>query len=165
MAEQLLAWIRFGIETEQKSIDLYSECLRKVKNSLAMEIFDYLVRVEKSHKRILETLLAQEAKGDKRKIDESITDFLHMQIKNPLFPKETMDEIVKPTSTLTSMFNKALDLEQSGVEFYTKVSKEEKDPKIKALFERLASDEKDHKKELVDLGLFVFGMPFEESQP
>jgi len=158
MAEQLLAWIRFGIDTEIKSIDFYTKCRTKVRHPIAMEIFDYLVKVEKAHKNILETLLAQEAKGDRRKIEESITTFLHMQIKNPLFPTEQVDDMVKPTATLISMLNNALALEQTGMDFYKKCARDEKDPKIKALFTRLANDETDHKKELTDMGNYVFGV-------
>jgi rubrerythrin len=165
MAEQLLVWIQFGIDTEQKSIDFYSQCLKKVRHPIAIEIFDYLVRVEKSHKKILETLLEQEAKGDKRRIEESIGAFFRLQIKNPLFPTEEVEDMLKPTATLVGMLNKALELENTGMEFYNKVAKEEKDPKVKALFLRLAADEKDHKKELTDLGYYVFGVPPEADFP
>ncbi|MBW2966857.1 ferritin family protein [Candidatus Woesearchaeota archaeon] len=163
MAEDILKWIRFGIETEEKGIEFYTKCLKEIKHPRAMELFDWLVRVEEGHKRILQRLLKAEAKADDKRLQESIDQFLAERVENPMFPQEALKRIIRPEATIIQMFNIAMELEAQGIELYGRLAKKQKDHKIKALFERLAADEEDHRKEIRQLGEFVFGIGAVES--
>jgi rubrerythrin len=158
--KDLLGWIQYAIEIEVKGLNYYSECLKKTRNARAIELFEYLVKVETGHRKVLTDLLKATTKEDPKLLKQSVDEFLKIKIPVPLFDKESLDKLKKPDATLMDMFNTAIGMEQTGIELYTDLAKKnDGNASLKKLFTRLASDEKEHKKELRDLGYFVFGTP------
>jgi len=159
MGSRLSEWIRFGIETEEKGIRLYRQCLAKVKHPQGAELFDYLVRAEQGHRKVLKALLDSVEKGDRKKIKEDIDDFMGTRLKNPMFREDEVGKLTGKGTTLREMFNKAAAFEDEGIRLYSDIAAKEKDPEIRKLFRRLISDEKVHKEEIRKLGFFVFDVP------
>jgi rubrerythrin len=162
MAEEkdFLGWVQYAIEIEVKGLNYYTECLKKTRNARAMELFEYLVNVETGHRRVLTELLKAATQGDAKLLKQSVDEFLKIKIPIPLFDTESLEKMKKRDTTLMEMFNTAIGMEQTGIDLYTDLAKKnEGNATLKKLFTRLASDEKEHKKELKDLGYFVFGTP------
>jgi len=158
--KDLLGWIQYAIEIEVKGLNYYQECLKKTRHPRAMELFDYLVRVETGHRKVLTDLLRAETKGDQKLIRQSVDEFLKIAIPIPLFDKGSLEKMKKYDTTVMEMFNTAIGMEQIGIDLYTDLAKKNKsNPTLVKLFTKLANDEKDHKRELKDLGYFVFGVP------
>ena len=162
-AKKVRAWLQFAIDLEDRGLQFYRECLANTHHARAMELFDYLVRVETAHKKILEEVLAAQAGDDPDLIHQSIHDFMRLDVEHPLFDKKTLEKMTDRNTPLHSMFNKALKFEKEGLEFYQKLEKEEMEPELKQLFKKLADDELVHFKEIKLLGEFVFGGPVAES--
>ncbi|MBW2972531.1 ferritin family protein [Candidatus Woesearchaeota archaeon] len=159
MSEELLKWLRFAIDIEVKGLEFYKDCLSSTRNARAMELFDFLVKAETGHKKALEGVLEGVSRGDKVKKDKSVQAFLKIELKAPMFRKEEVKKITAPDARLTGMFNKAMEFEKQGIDLYTDLAGKEKDPLLKQLFRKLASDEEVHMKEIKDIGFFVFGVP------
>jgi rubrerythrin len=156
MSKEMLKWLNFAIDAEKKGIEVYTKCRTLIKNPRAIEFFDFLIRVEHGHKAVLTALLAAESGGDKGLMSKSVDDFLKSGLKNPIFKKDTADNLLKPSATLHDLFNTALVLEADGAKLYAGMALEQTDPKLETLFKKLSKDEEEHKKELANLGLFVF---------
>lgn len=157
MKEELLKWLRFAIELEEKGLEFYKLVLAKTRHPRAMELFDFLVKVETGHKRVLTGVFNAVSKGDKSAADNSIRDFMKIENKIPMFKKEDVERMTSPETSLHDMFNRAMGMEEQGIELYTDLAKKEKNPELKRLFTKLARDEVSHRQEIEDLGRFVFG--------
>jgi rubrerythrin len=161
--EELLKWIRFAIELEEKGLNYYKECRQKVRHPMGMELFDFLVKAETGHKTALTGLLKALSNDDPMRISKAAEDFLKMNAKIPLFDRESLERVTGYNASLHDMFNTAIRMEEEGIELYSDLAKKEKNPELKKMFARLMNDEKFHKKELVSMGEFVFGVqPTEE---
>jgi rubrerythrin len=159
MSEDMLKWIQFAIDTEEKGLEFYRECLEKVKHPRGMELFEFLIKAEKGHKKTLKDLLDAVSRGDSETIKKSVDAFMEMDIHNPLFDRDSLKRLTGTDSQIFDMFNTAIEFEEKGIEMYSELEKKEQDPDIKRLLKRLADDEVMHRRELIDLGHFVFGMP------
>ncbi|MBW2963892.1 ferritin family protein [Candidatus Woesearchaeota archaeon] len=159
MSDDLMKWIRYAINTEEKGLKFYMECREKVRHPRGAELFDFLIKAEIGHKRVLTELLSAVSKGDDAKLKQSVKDFLAIKAPNPLFDRDSLERLTRPDAQITAMFNKAIEFEEVGIDLYTDYAKETDSKDLKRLFLRLANDEKTHRRELVDLGHFVFGMP------
>jgi rubrerythrin len=158
--KDLLGWIQYAIEIEVRGLVFYQECLKKTHHPRAMDLFEYLVRAETGHRKVLTELLKAESKGDVKLIKQSVDDFLKIRLPIPLFDKESLEKMKKPETTVMTMFNTAIKMEKIGIELYTDLAKRNSsNTTLNKLFTRLASDEKEHARELKDLGYFVFGVP------
>lgn len=159
MDAEMLKWIQFAIDTEQKGIDFYTKCHEKILQARARELFEFLIEVENKHKAILTRVLESETKGDKMAMEQSLSEYLASPNKNPMFPKETLEKMRDPTTAIHDMFNTAMQMEDDGIKLYTRLASETDNPKLKLLFESLVKDEQAHKQEIRSLGFHVFGMP------
>jgi len=157
MSKEMIKWVKFAIGLEDKGLNFYRECLKKTHHPRAMELFDYLVRVETGHKKALENIL--DAVLERESIKGIVDDMVKVNIEAPIFDKGSLDKITKQTTELSAMFNKALEFEQIGMKFYGEQLEKETDPDVKRLLTKLKGDEVLHRKEIVDLGYFVFGVP------
>ncbi|MFC1740995.1 ferritin family protein [Nanoarchaeota archaeon] len=158
MTDRMLAWIRFAIGLEEKGLKFYKESLSSTKHPRGMELFEFLIKVEKGHKKVLEELMDAVTKGDEAMMQKSVEDFMALNIKLPLFEERSLEKVTGDDTTLRDMFNTAAGFEKEGIEFYLRQAKDEGNPFVKKLLLKLAADEKEHMGEIVSLGKFVFGM-------
>ncbi len=157
--KQVRAWLQFAIDLEQRGLDFYKKCRSETHHPRAIELFDYLVRVETAHKKVLQDVLKAHSGDDPKTIHQSVHDFIKMDIHHPLFDEDSLKKMTDRETALHDVFNTALKMEKEGLEFYQKMEQEKIEPELKKLFKRLADDEKEHFKEIKLLGEFVFGGP------
>ena len=162
MADEVLAWIQFGLDVERSGRKFYEECLKHSKDQRTEELFKYLIDEEKRHEEAFENLLEKKAGGDKAKIQASIDQYNKMGIDKPLFSKSDLDEITDPNTLAMEMFNKSADQEKKGINFYLDMEAKQTDPELKKFFHDLATQELVHKKKIVALGMSLLGMEEED---
>jgi len=162
---QILKWLQFAIDLEDRGLEFYKECLANTQHPRAMELFDFLIKVETGHKKALQSVLDGYSKGDEKVMHDALHAFMRMDIEPPLFDKGSKEKMTSPLTALHEMFNKALDFEKEGAEFYRKMEDEELDLDLKKLFRKLAQDEVEHFQEIRQLGSFVFGMHMTDEEP
>jgi len=158
MSEDMLKWLRFAVEIEEKGLAFYKECLNESRHQQAIELFDYLIKAETGHRRVLKDLIDAVSHGDKAQVEKSVESFLKIDIHIPMFDKDKIEKMIGPTARLTEIFNTAMEFEEKGIELYSDLAKKTDDPELEKLFTKLASDEKRHKKDIKDIGQFVFGV-------
>lgn len=161
--EQLLGWLKFAIELEDKGLEFYKECRTNTHHARAIELFDFLIKVEKGHKKALQTVLDAYTQGDTEKAHQAVHAFMRLDMEPPVFKKEDLEKMTSPYTALHEMFNIALKMEKEGMDFYRKVEAEATDESIRNLFNKLANEEVEHFREIKELGSFVFGMNLVES--
>jgi len=161
---ELIQWINFALEAEEKGLALYKECVEKITNPKAQELFSYLVAAETSHKKVLTEMLEEVTEDDKKAIKNSIEQFNKTSIRNPLFTAQDLEKFTKKNTMVTEMFNTAADLERKGIALYWDYHQKAVDPEIKAFFKRLAAEETQHKRAIEKMGMKMFGMDMEDDE-
>lgn len=159
MADDLIKWIRFAINTEEKGLKFYMECREKIRNPRGAELFDFLIKAEIGHKRVLTSLLDAVSKGDDAKLRQSVKDYMAIKADNPLFDRDSLEQMTARDARITAMFNKAIEFEETGIELYRNFARDTGNKNLRKFFLRLANDENTHRREIIELGHFVFGMP------
>jgi len=152
MTKQLLAWIRYAIEFEEKGISFYTKCYAKTKNHYKVDLFRFLLGEESRHSKVLTQVLNAVSEGNKKKLNQHISDFKKIKIKNPLFPKKDIKKLSDPKTRIIEILNKSIDFEEEGILFYSKLEKKETNQEIKSFFKRLANDEGNHKRTIKEFG-------------
>ncbi|MBW2980704.1 ferritin family protein [Candidatus Woesearchaeota archaeon] len=150
----ILTWILYAIETEDRGLKLYQYCAEHVNNPGARDLFGLLIQEETEHKKALAKLLKNTAKSDEE-IKKAEEEFKKMKIDVPLFTKADLKKFTGDAH-VPDMFNTARDLEEKGKKFYTGLAGKAKIKEAKDLFAKLAKDEKKHKEKIVFLGLSLF---------
>ncbi len=166
MSDEILKWIRFAIDLEEKGLEFYKDCQAKSTHPRAIELFEFLIKAEKEHKKVLTDLLDAYSKGDKDKMQKSVAAFMDIHIDVPVFTKEDKTHFKEHDRELREAFNKAREMEEKAKDLYLDLAEKEPDPGLKMLFEKIAADEVVHKREITELGFFVFGsLPTDENLP
>ncbi|MEJ2314903.1 MAG: ferritin family protein [Nitrospirota bacterium] len=130
--------IEISIKMETDAIAYYSEAAAKTEHPVGKKMFLSIIEDEKRHLKMLEDIF----KG----LDIKIKDVSPLDNVKTVFEKhrDEMSERVPATTNEMDALKEAMNMEKEGIEFYTKAAKEAKTAKEKALFERLAQEEKQH---------------------
>jgi len=130
--------IEISIKMETDAIAYYSEAAEKTENPVGKKMFQSIIGDEKRHLKMLEDLF----KG----LDITIKDVSPMENVKTVFEqhRDDMKERVPATANEMDALKVAMGMEKEGIEFYTKAAANAKTDKEKALFERLAQEEKQH---------------------
>lgn len=130
--------IEISIKMETDAIAYYSEAAAKTEHPVGKKMFLSIIEDEKRHLKMLEDIF----KG----LDIKIQDVSPLKNVKTVFEKhrDEMSERVPATTNEMDALKEAMNMEKEGIEFYTKAGKEAKTAKEKALFERLAQEEKQH---------------------
>jgi len=161
---ELINWINFALEAENKGLEFYKTCLEKITHPKAQELFSYLVAAETYHKKVLTEMLEEVTGGDKKAVQDSIAQFNKTALRNPLFSATDMEKITKKNAMVTEMFNTAAELERKGIALYWDYHQKAVDPDIKAFFKRLCVEETQHKRSIEKMGMKMFGMEMEDDE-
>ncbi|MFH1064277.1 MAG: ferritin family protein, partial [Candidatus Woesearchaeota archaeon] len=137
MSEEILKWIRFAIDLEQKGLEFYTDCRKKSTHPRAIELFDFLVKAEKGHKEVLTTLLEAYSKGDKDKMKKSVKDFMDIHIDIPIFTKVDRKQFKEHDREISKALNIAMEMEDKAKDLYLDLAKKEPNPELKRLFEKI----------------------------
>jgi rubrerythrin len=130
--------IEVSIKMETDAIAYYSEAAEKTEHPIGKKMFLSIIDDEKRHLKMLEDLF----KG----LDITVKDVSPMKNVKTVFEKhrDEMKERVPATTNEMEALKVAMGMEKEGIEFYTKAAADAKTEKEKALFERLAEEEKQH---------------------
>ena len=158
MPDQLLGWLRFSIELEQKGLDYYTRCAAQTKEAHAQALFKFLIDQEIKHKDVLQKLFDAVTKGDKKKIRESVAAFEELHLEIPVFNISDIERMKKPDVTLSEMINNAINLEIESIKFYQEVGQKETNVNLKFLFNNLVIQETDHKNIIKKFGFKLLGI-------
>lgn len=130
--------IEISIKMETDAIAYYSEAADRTEHPVGKKMFLSIIEDEKRHLKMLEDIF----KG----LDIKIKDVSPMKKIKTVFEKhrDEMAERVPATANEIEALKVAMGMEKEGVVFYTKAASEAKTEKEKALFKRLAEEEKQH---------------------
>jgi len=126
--------IRFAIEKEIGTYDLYTMCGRIAKYSGARELFDELAREEKGHQKLLENLSMGKVGQEKL---EPVPD---LKISDYLIEVKCM-----PDSSYADILRLVMKNEEHSTKLYNDLKDSCKDEELKKVFAILAQEEAKHK--------------------
>ena len=159
MSERLIAGIEMAIRLEQKGLDFYEKCMSQTRRQEAKELFDFLIKAEKTHKAGLESVKKGVLKNSPEVIQKGVDKVMKLKIPVPLFSDSDLAHMLKSTTNLRMMFNKAMELEKEGMGFYFGMAVKEEDALLKSFWKKLGSDELKHKQEIERVGFIMLGIP------
>ena len=130
--------IELAIKMEKDAIKYYAEAAEKTNHPVGKKMFLSIREDEKRHLDMLESIF--------KEVDITIKDISPMKNIHGMF-EQMKDQLAKRVTATTDemgAFSTAMEMEKEGVEFYKKTAAETKNPKEKALFERLIKEEQQH---------------------
>ncbi len=130
--------IEIAIKMELDAIAYYGEAAERTSHPVGKKMFLSIIDDEKRHLQMLEDVF----KG----LDITARDVSPLKNVKTVFERhrDEMTERVPATTDEMEALNVAMGMEKEGIEFYTKAASEARTEKEKALFERLAEEEKQH---------------------
>jgi rubrerythrin len=133
-SENINEIIQFAIGKEQEAIDFYTDLAGRVKLEAVAEELLKLAEMEKGHKHRLETLDV-----------EAYISSPPAEIKDLKIADYMEKAVVTPDMDWQDILNVAMHRELAAANLYNDLAASTGDPKIKLLFEGLASEEQKHK--------------------
>jgi rubrerythrin len=127
-----------ALKMETDAVEFYGEAAEKTSHKAAKRMFLSIMEDEKRHIRMINDILSgMDISGETADPVGNV---------NSVFEelKEEMRERVKASADDTEALEIAMRMEKEGFEFYEKTAGEAADPKVKALFKRLAGEEEKH---------------------
>jgi len=126
--------IRFAIEKEIRTFDLYTMCGQIAKYSGAKELFEELAEEEEGHRRLLENLRLERVAQTKLEPipDLRISDYL-------------IDVECRPDSSYADILRLVMKNEEHSVKLYDDLKKSCRDENLEKLFDFIAHEETKHK--------------------
>lgn len=133
---QLMRYIETAKDIEKKGLSFYKRALKKVEDPNSRGLLKLLVKEEEHHLALFKDL-PKRIKFDKKpgKVKK---------LKTPLFKKDAYKKIHKRRTMTIDIFNTALEMEEKGIEFYTKMAGRVKNPQLKKFLKELAEFELRH---------------------
>jgi rubrerythrin len=130
--------IEIAIKMEKDAIDFYTKAAEKTSHPAGKKMFLSVTEDEKRHLEMLSLIF--------KEVDIKIEEVSPMRNIRTVFEtmKDSMLERVEATKDDLEAFRIAMQMEKEGIEFYKEVETETKQPKEKALFERLIIEEEQH---------------------
>jgi rubrerythrin len=153
MSKRLIEGVKLGIAMEEKGLYFYGQCVKEKLDYPLNELFEFLVREETKHHKLLMKILDELEREKEYKF--TIEEYLGKKDKIPNFKIKEIKPLVDKPSVIRTL-NKAIQFEEKGLNFYENLESEEKNSEIKALFKRLAQDELDHRETIIKMGRSFF---------
>jgi rubrerythrin len=138
--------IKMAMDAEKEAHNYYTKAAQKTTNSKGKDMFHQLAAFELSHYNNLKSLLGSlnEGKGWRQYAGTQFPDSSeHTEGENSSSEEETKDDTL-------SILSKAIEDEKKASEYYNKLADKTDDPSGKAMFKKLAEEEKLHTKILND---------------
>jgi len=133
MDTRMLKYIETAKEIERTGLKFYRHALRKLKDPNSQGLLKFLVKEEEEHLDFFMKLSKQhKAKGTPKKL------------KSPLFKKADYKKVAGRRTQTIDVLNTALEMEERGIKFYTKIAKTTKDKELGKWLLGLADMEKRH---------------------
>ncbi len=164
MSDEILAWIQFAIEGEDKGLKFYEKCYEAITEKRAHELFKTLIEEEKNHKKMLLDMLNKESGDDPKKVKKSLEDFNKMSVTHPVFDTDSLKKITDKGTLIMEMFNISAGMEKKAISLYLDLEEQQKDKKLKDFFHWIAKQELRHKKQIESIGMSLFGMADDEDE-
>ena len=130
--------VEIAIKMETDAIDFYREAAVKVGNEVGQRMFLSIVGDETRHLQMLTDIL--------QGVDITMEDVNPMMNIRTIFDelKDEMMKRVEATGDELDAFRIAMEMEKKGEEFYRRAASETPSFTEKALFQRLAGEERQH---------------------
>jgi protease I len=126
--------LEFAITNEIRAMVLYETLSKKAKDKLAKAKFKYLAETERAHRDLLTEMFTQITNGQK----PSPRDL--PGVDGP----QTVE--IDPDGDLMKILRGAIQKEESARNLYQEVAEKARNPETRALFLRLADEEREHKR-------------------
>jgi rubrerythrin len=132
--DELLKYILTAEKMEKDGLKFYRDSLKKATDPNSQGLLKFLVSEEIRHLAYFEGLEHKRTKV-----------LPHVRpSKTPLFRKKDYAKMASKRSQTVHLFDKALEMEERGIRFYTAMAKKTKDAKVRRLLVHIANMEKDH---------------------
>ncbi len=130
--------IEIAIKMETDAIAYYGEAAERTSHPVGKKMFLSIIDDEKRHLKLLEDIF----KG----LEITARDVSPLKNVKTVFERhrDEMTKRVPATTDEMEALKVAMGMEKEGIEFYIKAASEARTEKEKALFERLAEEEKQH---------------------
>ncbi len=142
--------LKTAIQTEIDGYNFYILAAQKTKDDKGKQMFEYLAQEEAAHREILENqykYLVEEGKWGKLPKPTKVPK--QFKAKSPIFTPE-FSKRTKLENFELSALSIGILLEQKSIDYYRKLSKQNRDPKAKKMFDELAKWEGEHLKLLTN---------------
>lgn len=130
------AILDFAIEREQEAVDFYTSLAETTDNAALKKTLTAFAGVELKHKEKLQAAQAEEVsladEGEKGVVDLKIADYM-------------VDVQPSPDMTLQDALVIAMKREKAAMDLYADLAEIVSNPSLKALFNKLAREERTHK--------------------
>jgi len=133
MNSAMQKYIETAKDIERQGLKFYKNAMKKVADPNSKGLLKLLVDEETEHLEYF-TKLGKKY-GPPKKIKK---------LKSPLFKKAAYKKVGKKRAVTIDIFNTALEMEQKGIAFYTKIASRTKDKKLRKFLLSLAKMEQRH---------------------
>jgi rubrerythrin len=127
----MLKYIETAKQMERTGLQFYRNALRKVNDENSRGLLKFLISEEEDHL----TYFSRLEKGEFVKVQP---------LKTPLFQKKAYRKVSSRRSFTLNIFSTALEMEEVGIRFYSRLAKKTRDPKVKKLLVHIVNMEKQH---------------------
>lgn len=153
MSEQNLTLanaVRIAAEAEKQSVDLYRDAAKKARNTKIERLFNGLADFEQQHyDKVAELALSLQKKG-KFIFYEGCSLPIPAQSEVEMFP-QAGDVLNETHVSIMDVITMAQTVEQQADKRYSALAEQTTDPDGKAMFQRLAKEEKSHLRLLTEV--------------
>ncbi len=138
--------LRQAIRLEQDGYKFYTEAAERTTDPRGREMFLSLADDEKLHLRIVRDQYEALSTGQGWVSFSEALELKPVDVDKPLFPpeREALGKAIGPEASDTDALLFALEIENESYELYRKAATETADPVGKAMYQRLASQERTH---------------------
>lgn len=130
-----------AIVMEEEGYDFYKAAEKRTANGFGQKMFASLAQDEVRHKKLLQGLKAK-MPADARELDIPLPKDRMKSVFADA--KADMDKSVKPTSDDIDALTFAMAKEKDSYKLYHDAAADSSDPKVKAVFARMAAEEDQH---------------------
>ncbi|MBW2966859.1 cupredoxin domain-containing protein, partial [Candidatus Woesearchaeota archaeon] len=123
-----------------------------------------LVEQETQHEERLQKILDEKSGGDKARVKSALDKYNKMGQDDTMFQKAEIDTIKDKNTMMMEAFNVAANMEKKGIDIYLGMENAAEDKELKEFLHDLALQELRHKKQIISMGMSLFGMPSEEEE-
>jgi rubrerythrin len=133
--------IQTAIKMEEEGYDFYKQAEARTANPYGKKMYDFLAQYEVHHKKLLERLL-NSTPPEARDLDIPLPK---ERLKSVFAEARAhMDSAVPPTADDIAALTFAMGKETESFKLYDEAAKDSADPKVKAMFTRMAKEEGQH---------------------
>lgn len=133
VSKQFLKYLETAKQMEKDGLSFYKKALKRVADPNSKGLLQFLVKEEGEHLAYFTGLAKEKADGSKVKA-----------LKTPLFKKAAYKKIGKKRAITIEVFTTALEMEEKGIAYYSKMAAKTDDKETKKLLLKIAEMEKKH---------------------